>query len=84
MNNVNTCLYIDLGSDIDEIIIENCKLWAMEKYYIGRTMQDVPEIDGLVYIKNNSKNSKENKLNKFLKCKIIEISDYDLIAEFVK
>ena len=47
-------------------------------------MQDVPEIDGLVYIKNNSKNSKENKLNKFLKCKIIEISDYDLIAEFVK
>ena len=54
------------------------------KYYIGRTMQDAPDIDGLVYIKNNFKNSKESKLNKFEKCKIIGISDYDLIAEFVR
>ena len=26
----------------------------MKKYYIGRTMQDVPDIDGLVYIKNEN------------------------------
>ena len=65
-----------------EVLIEDISFDG--KYYIGRTMQDVPEIDGLVYIKNNSKNPKESKLNKFLKCKIIEISDYDLIAEFVK
>lgn len=54
------------------------------KYYIGRTIQDAPDIDGLVYIKNNSKNKKDSKLNKFAKCKITEISDYDLIAEFIK
>ena len=54
------------------------------KYYIGRTMQDAPDIDGLVYIKSNSKNSKESKLNKFEKCKITGISDYDLIAEPVR
>ena len=24
-----------------------------KKYYVGRTMQDVPDIDGLVYIKND-------------------------------
>ena len=65
-----------------EVLIEDISFDG--KYYIGRTMQDVPEIDGLVYIKNNSKNSKESKLNKFEKCKITEISDYDLIAEFVR
>ena len=54
------------------------------KYYIGRTIQDAPDIDGLVYIKNNSKNTKDSKLNKFAKCKITNISDYDLIAEFIK
>ena len=65
-----------------EVLIEDISFDG--KYYIGRTMQDAPDIDGLVYIKNNPENPKENKLNKFLKCKIIEISDYDLIAEFVK
>ena len=49
---------------------------------IARSYKDAPEVDGLVYIKNNSGNSKESKLNKFEKCKIIEISDYDLVAEF--
>ena len=65
-----------------EILIEDISFDG--KYYIGRTIQDAPDIDGLVYIKNNLKNSKESKLNKFEKCKITEISDYDLIAEFVR
>ena len=64
-----------------EVLIEDITFDG--KYYIGRTMQDVPEIDGLVYIKNNSKNPKESKLNKFEKCKITEINDYDLIGEFI-
>ena len=63
-----------------EVLIEDITFDG--KYYIGRTMQDAPDIDGLVYIKNNSGNSKESKLNKFEKCKITEISDYDLVAEF--
>ena len=50
-------------------------------YFIGRTMQDVPEIDGVVYIKNDKKKI-EDYLNKIIKCKIIEVSDYDLIAKF--
>ena len=50
------------------------------KYFIGRTMQDVPEIDGLVYIKNENL-KKENMINQFIKCKITEINDYDLIGE---
>ncbi len=64
-----------------EILIEDISFDG--KYYIGRTMQDAPEIDGLVYIANNSEHKKENKINKFKKCKITKISDYDLIAEFI-
>ncbi len=51
-----------------------------EQYYIGRTMQDVPEIDGMVYIKNDNKVLSKDILNKFVKCDIIDVSDYDLIA----
>lgn len=52
------------------------------KYFVGRTMQDVPDIDGLVYIKNDDENiDKESILNNFVNCNIVEISDYDLIAE---
>ena len=49
------------------------------KYLIGRTMQDVPDIDGLVYIKNND--IAQKVLNKFINCDIIDISNYDLIAK---
>ena len=54
------------------------------KYHIGRTMQDVPEEDGLVYIKNKSENKKNNKpekiINTFVDCKIEDVSNYDLIG----
>ena len=64
-----------------EVLVEDTTFDG--KYYIGRTMQDVPEIDGLVYIKNNSQDVNKDLLNSFTKCKIIEISNYDLVAEFI-
>ena len=51
-------------------------------YYIGRTMQDVPDIDGLVYIKNK-KRDEEKLIGEFVRCKVTKISNYDLIAEFI-
>ncbi len=54
------------------------------KYFIGRTMQDVPEEDGLVYIKNNKDLDDNTILNNFVNCKIIEVSNYDLIGEIQK
>ena len=43
-------------------------------------MQDIPEEDGVVYIKND-KNINENEiLNSFVECQITDVSDYDLIA----
>lgn len=61
-----------------EVLIEDISFDG--KYYIGRTMQDVPEMDGLVYIKNK-KPQNRNIMNHFVTCKVVEISDYDLIAE---
>lgn len=51
------------------------------KYYIGRTMQDVPEIDGIVYIRNNEESKKI--INTFVKCDIIDVNNYDLIANLI-
>lgn len=40
---------------------------------------DVPEEDGVVFIKND----KEIKLGSFVKCKITNVRDYDLIGKIV-
>lgn len=48
------------------------------KYYAGRSYMDVPDIDGLIYIKNDKETNLEGK---FVKCKITAVRGYDLIAE---
>ena len=63
-----------------EVLVEDISFDG--KYYIGRTMQDVPDIDGLVYIKNK-KSNKGNIIGSIAKCKVVKISNYDLIAEFI-
>lgn len=54
-----------------------------KKYFIGRTMQDVPEEDGLVYIKNDKEYKTEDILNHFVNCKIENVSNYDLIGKII-
>ena len=49
-----------------------------KKYYVGRTYMDVPGIDGLAYIKNTTN---EDLIGKYVKAKVIETKDYDLILE---
>lgn len=73
----NDNLQNKIGQEI-EVLVENISFDG--KYLIGRTKQDVPEIDGVIYIKNN-----DNKLvNQFVTTKIIDVSNYDLIGEIVK
>lgn len=60
-----------------DVLIENQSFDG--KFLIGRTANDVPEEDGVVYIKTNDK----NMINKFVKCKITDVSNYDLIAEII-
>ena len=62
-----------------EVLIEN-KTFD-NKYWIGRTRMDVPEMDGVIYIENNNEN---NSINSFIQCKIIDIKGYDMIGEYIK
>ena len=64
-----------------EVLIEDMSFDG--KYYIGRTMQDVPEMDGIVYIKNKSNKKPEEVVNHYINCKVTDVSDYDLIAEMI-
>lgn len=50
-------------------------------YYVGRTKQDVPEMDGMVYIKAEGMPS-DKVINHFVTCKITGVSAYDLIGKF--
>lgn len=51
-------------------------------YYIARSYGEVPDIDGLIYVKNENK-KEDISLGSFKKCRITGIKDYDLLAEFV-
>lgn len=64
-----------------EVLVEDISFDG--KYYMGRTMQDVPEIDGVVYIKNENLQTKDI-IGQFVKCKVIRMNDYDLIAEILE
>ena len=68
----------NIGKTI-EVLVENMSFDG--KYLVGRTKNDVPEEDGIVFVKRTQKN--ENKINQFIKCKVIEVSNYDLIAESI-
>ena len=59
-----------------EVLIENISFDG--KYLIGRTKQDVPDIDGLVYIKNENQDS---KINQIVNVIIEDVKDYDLIGK---
>lgn len=59
-----------------ETLIENISFDG--KYLIGRTKQDVPDIDGLVYIKNENQDS---KINQIVNVIIEDVKDYDLIGK---
>ena len=64
-----------------EVLIENISFDG--KYYIGRTIENVPDIDGLVYIKNEDKLNEKDLINEFVNCKIIDVNSYDLIGEII-
>lgn len=65
-----------------KVLIEN--ITFDEKFFVGRTSGDVPDIDGIVYIKNDENVKKEKLLNTYAKCKITDIETYDLIGELVQ
>lgn len=65
-----------IGKEL-EILIEG--ITPDRKYYIGRSYMDVPGIDGIAYVENGTK---ENLIGKYIKAKVVEVRDYDLILLF--
>ena len=64
-----------------ETLIENISFDG--KYLIGRTINDVPEIDGIIYINISDKYKAKKLVNTFVKCKILDVNEYDLIGKIV-
>ncbi len=62
-----------------EVLVEDISFDG--KFLIGRTKQDVPEIDGLVFIKNENQ---EDKINQFVKVIVDDVKDYDLIGNVIE
>lgn len=61
-----------------QVMIE--RITKNNKYYVGRSYMDTPEIDGVIYIKN----TKPLKNGEFVNCKITNVKEYDLIGEIIK
>ena len=65
----------NIGREL-EILVED--ITKDKKYYVGRSYMDVPGIDGLAYIKITGK---DDLIVKFIKAKVIDTKDYDLIMK---
>ena len=66
-----------IGKDY-EVMIEG--ITKNEKYYVGRSYMDTPEIDGVIYIKN----TKKLQTGEFVICKITDMKEYDLVGEIIQ
>ena len=67
----------DKIGNVYEVLIEEKSF--DNAYYIGRTYMDVPDMDGVVYIKN--KEEQNIKIGTFCKCRITDRNEYDLIGK---
>lgn len=73
-----------IGEEV-EVLVEEIEQEAGEKLVIGRTERDAPEIDGLIYIKNNIKDQDlDPDPGDFIRTRILDAYEYDLIGEGIK
>ena len=63
--------------NIYETLIEG--LTSDGKYYIGRSYMDIPNEDGVIFIKKD----KENLIGSFVNCEITSVVDYDLMGKII-
>jgi ribosomal protein S12 methylthiotransferase rimO len=66
---------LNLVGKEEKVLIEG--ITFDEKYYVGRTSYQVPDIDGITYIKSD----KELTIGDFVNCTIAKSKEYDLIAK---
>ena len=74
-NKISTELQNEMIGKELEVLVEN-KTFD-NKYYVGRSYREVPEIDGIIYIEMVDKALE----GKFVKVKITDATEYDLIGK---
>lgn len=74
----NKLLASKMGKEYD-VLIEGIS--EDGQFYIGRSYMDAPDTDGVIYV---LRRTDQDILNKFVRCAIIDYSDYDLIAESIE
>ena len=67
----------------EKVLVENIYVNKTQKHLVGRTSKDAPDIDGMVYIRIDSKNNEEKFINNFIDCEITDYSNYDLIGKLI-
>ncbi len=67
-----------IGKEL-EILVEG--ITNNEKFYVGRSYMDIPDIDGLAYIKNEDDVIDKDLIGKYITAKVVEVKDYDTICE---
>ena len=63
-----------IGLELDVLVEEQ----ADNKTYIGRTIFDAPEVDGIFFL-----TADENNINKIVRAKVTDSTEYDLIGEII-
>lgn len=66
-----------IGQEV-EVLVEGTTF--DKKYDVGRSYMDVPEIDGIIYIKREKE---KNEIGNYKKVKIVEMQEYDKIAQYI-
>ncbi len=66
-----------IGKEFDVLIEDAIVSDDNQLYFVGRTYMDVPDIDGYIYLQD------EAEINTFVKCKVTDVSEYDLIGEIL-
>lgn len=61
-----------------EVLVEG--VTKDNKFYIARTINDIPDVDGVVYL---NRRTDKDLIGRFVKCIILKHNGYDLIGEIV-
>jgi ribosomal protein S12 methylthiotransferase len=76
-NKISTELQKEMIGKELEVLVET-KTFD-NRYYVGRSYREVPEIDGIIYIEMIDKELE----GKFIKVKITDATEYDLIGKII-
>ena len=68
----------------ENILIEDMCIYKNKKYLVGRSSQDVPDIDGVVYIEYDGNSDLKEYINNYKQCEIIDYLEYDKIGRVLR